>query len=367
MYYEVEDVGASHEDEELMLSISFDEVIQVFDIPAQEEVNTVSCFPFQDFEDALFCDLESEELLEDPLDVLSPSCYDIDEFIHVGKHKWDVIGYDGDPIYDFEGHFHLFPSQTSYEIVIDSDIWQQGDGIVTNIFQTPKDDLVQCYPDDFQSYLEDFDDYSFEHSDLFYQEYYQPSLCSDLGRHEDVVFLKQDSCDKVVQLPLITLHHSLIKDAVGEHVSCTKFSPGQSLLLEFKGRLNSLRRRLLSQSFNFPLRSCQSLSRSLLVPSHTLGNDEAQGSQPSESLIHHHEPLNFHDPLHKRIGNFSRDMTWHDFVPPSCLHELDFRIPNGTTHVIFLLNLSFLWFMMKHIGRDYKVLLGWFHWLFDYT
>ena len=40
------------------------------------------------------------------LDVLTPSCYDedddfvdnIDEFIHVGKRKWDVIGYDGDPI-----------------------------------------------------------------------------------------------------------------------------------------------------------------------------------------------------------------------------------------------------------------------------
>jgi hypothetical protein len=199
LYYEVEDVGASHEDEALMLALSFDEVIQVFDAPTQEEVNTVSCFPFQDFEDALFCDLESEEMLEEPLDVLIPSCYDkgtnmidnIDEFIHVGKCKWDVIGYDGDPIYDCEGHFHLLPSKTSYEITIDSNIWQQGDGMVIDIFQTPKDDLVQCYPNDFRSYLEDFDDYSFEHSDLFYEEDYQPPLCSDLGRGEDVAFLKQ--------------------------------------------------------------------------------------------------------------------------------------------------------------------------------
>jgi hypothetical protein len=28
----------------------------------------------------------------------------IDEFIHVGRCKWDVICYDGDPIYDIEGH-----------------------------------------------------------------------------------------------------------------------------------------------------------------------------------------------------------------------------------------------------------------------
>jgi hypothetical protein len=113
-YYEVE--REIHEDEELMLTPPFDEVIQIFDTLAQEEVHTVICFPFQYFDDALFCDLESKEVLEDPLDALIPSCYDkgndmvdnIDEFIHVGKHKWYVIGYDGDPIYDIEGHFQMF-------------------------------------------------------------------------------------------------------------------------------------------------------------------------------------------------------------------------------------------------------------------
>jgi len=29
----------------------------------------------------------------------------IDDFIHVGRHKWDMIGHDGDPIYNIEGHF----------------------------------------------------------------------------------------------------------------------------------------------------------------------------------------------------------------------------------------------------------------------
>ena len=56
--------------------LPFDEVIQANDTPPQQEVNTVSYFPFQDFDDALFYDLESEEVLEEPLDALNPSCYD---------------------------------------------------------------------------------------------------------------------------------------------------------------------------------------------------------------------------------------------------------------------------------------------------
>jgi hypothetical protein len=95
-------------------------------LPAQEEVNIVSCFPFQD---PLFCDLESE-VLEEPLVVLNPSCYDkgndmvdnIDEFIHVGRLKWDVVGSDENPIYDMEGHLQMFPLQLSYEVTTNSDI-----------------------------------------------------------------------------------------------------------------------------------------------------------------------------------------------------------------------------------------------------
>jgi hypothetical protein len=90
--------------------LPFYEVIQAVESPAQQEVNMVSCFPFQDFDDALFYDLESEEVSEDPLDALNPLCYDkggdmvdnIDEFIHCGRCKWDMIGSDKDPIYDME-------------------------------------------------------------------------------------------------------------------------------------------------------------------------------------------------------------------------------------------------------------------------
>jgi hypothetical protein len=53
------------------------------------------------------------------LDVIDPSCYNegdnvienIDEFIDVGRRKWDVIVHDGDPICDIEGHLPLLPLQ----------------------------------------------------------------------------------------------------------------------------------------------------------------------------------------------------------------------------------------------------------------
>jgi hypothetical protein len=150
----------SDEDEEMSLSddvldpLPFDEDIQAIDSPAQQEVNSINYFPFQYFDDVLFYDLESEEVLEESLDALNPSCYDkgsdifnnIDEFIHVVRRMWDVIGSNEDPIYDMEGHFQVFSLQLSYEVTNDSDIWQQGNDIVTDI---SKGDLVLFSPDDF--------------------------------------------------------------------------------------------------------------------------------------------------------------------------------------------------------------------------
>jgi hypothetical protein len=62
----------------------------------------------------------------------------------------------------------------------------------------------------------------------------------------------------------------------------------------------------------------------------------------------------------------------HYFLtPPSRLHELDFMTSDDTihflTHVNFVLDLSLFWFMMKHKGMYYEILLGWFHSLFDCT
>jgi hypothetical protein len=87
-----------------------------------------------------------------------------DEFIHVARRMWDVICYNEDPIYDIEGHFQICPSQVSY------DIRQEGNDIVTYI---SRGDLVLFSLDHFWSYLEDFDEYSFDLLDLFYEEDYQ--------------------------------------------------------------------------------------------------------------------------------------------------------------------------------------------------
>jgi hypothetical protein len=254
----LEELGSSFSDEDMIKEMSFgddvldplpfDQVIQAIDAPAEQEVNMVSYFPFQDFDDALFYDLESEEVLEEPLDELSPSCYDkdndivnnINEFIHVGRHKWDVIGSNEDPIYDMEGYLRVLPLQQSYGVPNNFDIWQQDDDIITKVFQAPKDDPLQYSPNDFQLYLEDFDEYSFEHLDLFYEENYQPPICSNLDKGKDIAFPKKGTCDEVFQLPSTTLPRYVTKGVVRKHVPCLEFSPGQSLLLEFKGRLNTL-------------------------------------------------------------------------------------------------------------------------------
>jgi hypothetical protein len=130
-------------------------------------------------------------VLEKPFDVLDPSCYDnIDEFIHVGRCKWDVIGHDGDPIYDIEGHFQLFPLQQPYVIVTNPNVWQQEDDMITNFFQPPKDYLLQHSRENFWSYPGEFGTYSFEHLDLFCKENFQPPLCSNFDKGEDMVFIE---------------------------------------------------------------------------------------------------------------------------------------------------------------------------------
>jgi hypothetical protein len=138
-------------------------------------------------------------------------------------------------------------------------------------FQEPKGDLALFSHDDFQSYLEDFDEHSSEHLNLFHKEYYQPLLCSDIDKGEDMYFLEKDPCDKVFQLPPTTLSHYVTKGVVVKPILCLKFSPKKILLLEFNGRLNTLIINLLSQYFILPLINCDSSSRFLLIPSQTSG------------------------------------------------------------------------------------------------
>jgi hypothetical protein len=73
------------------------------------------------------------------LDALDPSCYNksddvienIDEFIHVGRHKWDVICLGEDPIYNIEGHFQLFSLQQPCVVATNSRSWKQEDDMIT--------------------------------------------------------------------------------------------------------------------------------------------------------------------------------------------------------------------------------------------
>jgi hypothetical protein len=199
---------------------------------------------------------------------------------------------------------------------------------------------------------------------------FQPPLCSDFDKSEDMVFLEKDTCDEVFQSPF-PLPRYVTKDVAKKCVACPRWFAGKSLLFEFKDTLNSLRRSLVPQSFDLSLRSCQSSSRFLFIPSHTLRSDEVQGgqsygpsSQPLDSFpLHNH----FQRWIEQSFGN----VTWHDFVPPSYLHELYFMISYDImyilTCVIFLLDLCLFWFMMKHKDRYCDTMLAWLYWLYDYT
>jgi hypothetical protein len=167
------------------------------------------------------------------LDVLTPPCYDtdtdiadFDEFIHVGRCRWDAVSYDMDPIYDIKSHLRVFPLQLSQQAL---DQWQQGDEIFTSSPQTPKVDLVQYLPDNFWSYLEAFDECSSEHLDLPYEDDYQPPLCSDFDRSKNIVCLKKNSHDLFLRLPVITLSCLSIKGVVGKYIFNVEFPLRQTL------------------------------------------------------------------------------------------------------------------------------------------
>jgi hypothetical protein len=64
---------------------------------------------------------------------------------------------------------------------------------------------------------------------------------------------------------------------------------------------------------------------------------------------------------------------WHSFVPPSHPLELDSIFYSILvvilTHDYFVLDIFLLWFIIKHKGRNFQFdeMLGWIHWLYDYT
>jgi hypothetical protein len=258
----------------------------------------------------------------------------------------------------------LLPLQLSQQLTYDQ--WQQGDEVFTCSFQNTKDDLVPYLSDDFQSYLEMFDEYLTEHLDPIYEDDCQPPLCSDFDTSKDIVCLKKVTHDFSSQPPVITLPCFSIQGVVGKYLFYVEFPPGQTL--DFKGWLGNA---ISNQFFNPPLIVCQSSTISLSILSLTLEREDVLGNQSTGHLSRFSEPCIFHDPFLDRIECFSQRWTWQYFIPPTRLHELDSDSFDDMmyilTHDIFVLDVSLFWFMMKHKGRYQGALLDWLHWLFDYT
>jgi hypothetical protein len=217
--------------------LSSDDDIQILEALDQEGLSEVHCFPFQVLNGYLPYNTKSEKVLDD----LTPTCYDtdtdtadFDEFIHVGRRSWDAVGYDLDPIYDTKDHLQTLPLQLPQQISFDQ--WQQGDEVFTCSFQNTKDDPIPYLSDDFQSYLEMFDEYA-EHMYPFYEDDYRSSLCSDYGTSKDIVCLKEVTHDFSSQPPVISLPSCSIEGVVGIYFSRVEFPPGQTL--DLKGRLGN--------------------------------------------------------------------------------------------------------------------------------
>jgi hypothetical protein len=264
---------------------------RVLEVPAQEE--TVSYPPLIIFDNALPCNEKEEEE-----ESSKPACYDtdtdiadLDEFIHVGRRRWDVIGYDLDPIYDTESHLQLLPLQLSQQITYDQ--WQQGDEVFTCSLQNTKDDLVPCFSDDFQSYLEMFDEYA-EHLNPFYEDDYRLLLCSDRDTSKDIVCLKEVTHDFSPRPLAFTLPSFSIRRVVGSYLFCVEFPPGQTL--DFKSRLGNA---IIDKCFNLLLMIHQTSTKLSSILS--LECEDVLGNQSTGPLSPSSEPCTFHDPFLDRI------------------------------------------------------------------
>jgi hypothetical protein len=132
-----------------------------------------------------------------------------------------------------------------------------------------------------------------------------------------MIFPEHDLCEKIFHPSSFPSIHCVTKDATGKHIPCLRLSPRKNFLLEFKGRLNALRRSLISQSVNLPLSSCQSSSKFLFIPSQASRSDKIQRSQSSKSLSQPYESLSYHNTIQRWIEHSCANVTWHNLVPRS--------------------------------------------------
>jgi hypothetical protein len=172
-------------------------------VPRRKGRIMIKCKHVEDLDETLVSILpldEGEEVIN-PNDTVDQH---IDDFIHVGRHRWDMgcFIFYGDPIYDIEGSFQkksveLSSSENWSSYLDDPSIWQPDDDMSADGSHPSWDDLSQYTHDDFQSYLGSCDAYPFEHSNLLYD--FQPSLHSNFDRHKTLVNPKQSETHTIEQ------------------------------------------------------------------------------------------------------------------------------------------------------------------------
>jgi hypothetical protein len=147
----------------------------------------LSSFSFEENEVIQSCEevinsYDTDEFVEQPSDIVDEH---IDDFIQVGRHRWDVGCFiiDRDPIYDIEGSsqakgVEMSSSEDWPQCMYDSNVWQPSDDMVMDLFCPFEDDLWQH---DIHS---SFNTYPFEDAYLFYED--SRPLCSDFEDYQDM-------------------------------------------------------------------------------------------------------------------------------------------------------------------------------------
>jgi hypothetical protein len=252
---------------------------------------------------------------------------------------------------------------------------QHEDKIITDLFQPLGDDLSQHSHDDPQSYPRGFETYSFEHLDLFYEEYFQPPLCSNFDEGKDMIGLEKGFSDESFQPIPFSPCYSII-DAVGSFPSGSHF-PIRNICFNLVVHCRTFQSHTQGQQtlgwYNFffsrssfipylalslPIDNLIVFLRFPLIPSRSSsgGFVAEDGDMPL---------FDYFNLVLGWIGKGCGDTSLHDFVLPSRFHELDFMTSYGKvyvpTHEIFVLDLSLFWFMMKHMGIHFDTMLRWFY------
>jgi hypothetical protein len=134
---------------------------------------------------------DANDLLEYLFDVVDQH---IDDFIHVGRHRWDVVYFifDRDPIYEVEygpqeKGVELSFSEDRSSCIYDSDIRQPNDDVVTNLFYPFESDLSQYTQD--ESSLGNCD------TNILYKDFQSPS-CLNSDEYKVVARLEQSKIEK---------------------------------------------------------------------------------------------------------------------------------------------------------------------------